>query len=169
MKKKVKNGQLSQFAAADLFLWLLLLLCIVGIVIRIVAGTDGVFAKGESGEYLISYQITDVRSEYSEHFSEGMEFYLEDGTPFGVLSGDAVFTPTREYLENENGEYVVSYNSSGRVDVKGTARASGVMTDRGFMLEDKIYIAVNMPLTVHSSEMSAEILITDISKVSVQN
>ncbi|MBS5724829.1 MAG: hypothetical protein KHW59_03485 [Clostridiales bacterium] len=169
MKKKVKSGKLSQFAAADLFLWLLLLLCVVGIGIRIAAGTDGIFAQGESGEYLISYLVTDVRSEYSDHFSEGMEFYLEDGTPFGVLSGDAVFTPTREYLENENGEYVASYNSSGRVDVKGTARASGVMTDRGFMLEDKMYIAVNMPLTIQSSEITVEILITDISKVSVQN
>ena len=98
-----------------------------------------------------------------------MEYYLEDGTPFGSLTGDAVFTPTREYLEDENGQYVASYNSSGRVDVKGTAKVEGVMTERGFMLEDKMYLAANMPLTVYSTEMTAEILITDISKVSVQN
>ena len=161
MKKKTENGKLVQFAAADLFLWLLLLLCIAGIVIRIM--------KGESGEYLISYVVTDVRSEYSDHFSEGSRYYLEDGTLFGVLSKDAVFTPTREFLENENGEYVASYNSSGRVDVKGTAKAQGIMTDKGFMLEDRVYVAANMRLTVHSDEMSAEILIMDISKVSVQN
>ena len=168
MKKKTENGKLVQFAAADLFLWLLLLLCIAGIVIRIIAGSDGSFMKGESGEYLISYVVTDVRSEYSDHFSEG-SYYLEDGTLFGVLSKDAVFTPTREFLENENGEYVASYNSSGRVDVKGTAKAQGIMTDKGFMLEDRVYVAANMRLTVHSDEMSAEILIMDISKVSVQN
>ncbi|GFI55797.1 hypothetical protein IMSAG013_00848 [Clostridiales bacterium] len=169
MKKKTENGKLVQFAAADLFLWLLLLLCIAGIVIRIIAGSDGSFMKGESGEYLISYVVTDVRSEYSDHFSEGSRYYLEDGTLFGVLSKDAVFTPTREFLENENGEYVASYNSSGRVDVKGTAKAQGIMTDKGFMLEDRVYVAANMRLTVHSDEMSAEILIMDISKVSVQN
>lgn len=169
MKKKAKNGKFPQFTAADLFLWLLLLLCVIGIVIRVIAGSDGTFAKGESGEFLISYVVTDVRSEYSDYFSEGVQYYLEDGTQFGVLSKDAVFTPTREYLENENGEYVASYNASGRVDVKGTAKVRGSMTDRGFMLEDKVYVAANMKLIVHSSEMSAEILIMDISKVSVQN
>ena len=169
MKKKTKNGKLTQFAAADLFLWLLLLLCIAGIVIRIIAGSNGFFVKGESGEYLISYEVTDVRSEYSDYFSEGNRFYLEDGTLLGILSKDAVFTPTREYLENENGEYAASYNSSGRVDVKGTVKAQGVMTDQGFMLENKVYVAANMKFTIHSAEMSTEILIMDISKVSVQN
>ncbi len=169
MKKKEKGTKRGRLPAADLFLWLLLLLCIIGVGVRVVAGADGIFSRGEAGEYLISYLITDMRSEYSERFGEGTEFYLEDGTPFGVLSGEAVFTPTREYLENENGEYVVSYSSGNRVDVKGTVRASGAMTERGFMLEKKKYVAVNMPLTVHSAEISAEILITDISKVSVQN
>ena len=169
MKKKEKSGKLSQFTAVDLFLWLLLLLCAAGIAIRVIAGAGGTFAKKDFGEYLVSYVVTDVRSEYSDYFSEGVQYFLEDGTPFGTLSKDAVFTPTREYSENENGEYVVGYNSSGRVDVKGTAKVQGSMTDKGFMLEDKVYVAANMKLLVHSSEMSAEILIMDISKVSVQN
>ncbi len=167
MKKKAKK--LRGYTAADVFLWLLLLLCIVGIGIRIAVGDRSLFTKGKPGEYLISYVVTDVRSEYSDYFSEGMEYYLEDGTPFGSLTGDAVFTPTREYLEDENGQYVASYSTSGRVDVKGTAKTEGVMTERGFMLENKMYLAANMPLTVYSTEMTAEILITDISKVSVQN
>ena len=167
MKKKAKK--LRQYSAADVFLWLLLLMCVAGIGIRIAAGERSIFTKEAPGEYLISYVITDMRSEYSDYFSEGMEYYLEDGTPFGSLTGDAVFTPTREYLEDENGQYVASYNSSGRVDVKGTAKVEGVMTERGYMLEDKMYLAANMPLTVYSTEMTAEILITDISKVSVQN
>ncbi len=167
MKKSTKK--LRQYSAADVFLWLLLLMCIAGIGIRIAAGTRSIFTKETPGEYLVSYVITDMRSEYSDYFSEGMEYYLEDGTPFGSLTGDAVFTPTREYLEDENGQYVASYNSSGRVDVKGTAKVEGIMTEQGFMLEDKMYLAANMSLTVYSTEMMAEILITDISKVSVQN
>ncbi len=167
MKKKAKK--LQRYTAADVFLWLLLLLCIVGIGIRIAVGDRNVFTKEKSGEYLISYVVTDLRSEYSDYFSEGMEYYLEDGTLFGALTGDAVFTPTREYLEDENGQYVVSYSSNGRVDVKGTAKVEGVMTERGFMLKNRMYLAANMSLTIYSTEITAEILITDIPKVSVQN
>lgn len=167
MKKNTKK--LRGYSAADVFLWLLLLLCIAGIGMRIAVGDRSMFTKGTPGEYLVSYVATDLRSEYSDYFSEGIEYYLEDGTPFGSLTGDAVFTPTREFLEDENGQYVASYNSSGRVDVKGTAKVEGVMTERGFMLGDRMYLAVNMPLTVCSTEITANILITDISKVSVQN
>ena len=167
MKKRAKK--LRGYSAADVFLWLLLLLCITGIGIRIAVGDRSLFMKGTAGEYLISYVVTDVRNEYSDYFGEGVEYYLEDGTPFGSLTGDAVFTPAREYLEDENGQYVASYSTSGRVDVKGTVKVEGVMTERGFMLGDRMYLAVNMPLTICSTEMKAEILITDISKVSVQN
>ena len=167
MKKNAKK--LRGYSAADMFLWLLLLLCIAGIGIRIAVGDRSMLTKGIPGEYLISYVATDLHSEYSDYFSEGMEYYLEDGTPFGSLTGDAVFTPTREYLEDENGQYVASYSSSGRVDVKGSAKVEGVMTERGFLLGNQMYLGVNMSLTVCSTEMTADILITDISKVSVQN
>ena len=52
MKKKAKK--LRQYSAADVFLWLLLLMCVAGIGIRIAAGERSIFTKEAPGEYLIS-------------------------------------------------------------------------------------------------------------------
>ena len=169
MNKETKQGRFARISAADVFLWLLLLLCVAAVAVRIVLGEGGGLALTRQEDYLLSYSAAGIRGEYSDAFSDGTEYYLEDGTYFGKLTGEAVLTPMREYLENSKGVYVVSYRSDGRMDVKGAAQVRGAMTERGFLLGGETYIAPNMHLTLYSETSAVEILITDITGVTAQN
>lgn len=169
MNNETKRGRPLGASAADVFLWLLLLLCIAAVAVRIVLGEGGGIALTRQENYLLSYSAAGVRGEYSDAFSDGTEYYLEDGTYFGKLTGEAVLTPMREYLENSHGVYVVSYRSDGRMDVKGAAQVRGAMTERGFLLGGETYIAPNMRLTLYSATATVEILVTDITGVAAQN
>lgn len=151
-------------AAVDIFIAVLLLMCIIAVVIRIFMGERAFFTGDTKGEYTVSYTVTGAADEYSSFFSEGKKFCLESGEDFGILAGNATFTPAEIYTENSRGESVHGYASDGSVDIKGTVTVSGTMTDSGFLLNSSTYIAPNMTLTVSSADITVDILITDITK-----
>ena len=155
----------KRIAAVDVLIVLLLILCLAGIAVRIAIGENGLFSKDEKGSYIVSYVIEGEKDEYSSCFSEGCEFYLENGDRFGTLSGNATFTPAKIIGENSRGEAVISYASDGTVDITGALLVSGTMTESGFLLNSNTYIAPNMTVTVQSSDISSEITITDIAKL----
>lgn len=162
--KTAKTEKRRRFAAIDALIIILLMLCVAGIAVRTVTGSVGLFSGSGSGSYLVSYSVSGLRGDYSEYFTEGKEFFLENGDSFGVLSKDAVFTPARLYGENSDGVYVASYATDGRVDVKGTAVCRGKMTDNGFMLGGKVYAAANSQFTISSGDIKVTITVTDIAK-----
>lgn len=154
----------KRFAAVDILIAILLLLCIAGIGVRIFIGEGNLFHKGDAGEYVVSYLIFGEADDYSSLFSEGCEFYLENGTLLGTLTGNAAFTPALLSSENSRGEYVATYATDGTVDIRGTMIVKGSMTESGFVLNSKTYISPNMTLTVSSSDITVDMLITDIAK-----
>ena len=158
------NQQKKKIAAVDVLIILLLMLCLAGVAVRIAVGENGLFSKDEKGSYMVSYVIEGENDEYSSYFSEGAEFYLENGDRFGTLSGNATFTPARIIGENSRGEAVISYASDGTVDISGTFLVRGTMTQSGFLLNSNTYIAPNMTVTVGSSDITATITVTDIVK-----
>ena len=162
MKTTAKGA--NHFAAIDALIIILLMLCVAGIIVRTAMGSGGLFATQDRGSYLVSYMVTGIRGEYSDCFSEGKEFYFENGEAFGTLTDGAVFTPARLYGEDADGKYVPSYAADGRVDVRGTALCEGKMTDEGFMLGGSIYTAANSRFTVSSGDITVDIVITDIAK-----
>ncbi|MBQ4067083.1 MAG: hypothetical protein IJD22_05515 [Clostridia bacterium] len=161
-KEAPKNKK--RIAAVDILIVILLLLCIAGIGVRIFIGEGNLFHKGDTGEYIVSYLISGEQDDYSSLFSEGCEFYLEDGSYFGTLTGNAAFTPALLSSENSRGEYVTVYATDGTVDIRGTMTVNGSMTESGFVLNSKTYISPNMTLTVSSSDITVKMLITDIAK-----
>lgn len=160
---KKKNEDKKRIAAADAFIILLLLLSIAAVAVRITVGSGGLLSSNERGEFLVSYVVSGTKSEYSDAFSAGREFYLESGEKFGVLREGAVFTPAKIYTENADGICRAVYASDGTVDIKGTAAVRGTMTDSGFLLGGSRYIAANLPLTISSSDITVTITVTDIT------
>ena len=163
MNKKEEIKSKRKIAAVDIMIGLLLLLCIAGIVIRIVIGDSGLFSGGK-GDYIVSYVVRGEDEEYSPYFTEGKEFFLESGESLGTLVADAELPPAEIYEENANGELKLYYATDGTVDFKGTLLCKGTMTDSGFLLNSNTYIAPNMTITVASSDITVELLITDITK-----
>lgn len=159
---KVRAKKDKKTAAADAFIIVLLLICIAALGVRIALGSGDLLSSDGSGEYLVSYTVSGIKGEYSELFSEGKEFYLEDGERLGELRSGAVFTPAKTYTENSEGELKVTYATDGTVDVKGAALVRGAMTESGFLLGGNRYIAANMPLSVSSTDITVTITVTDI-------
>ncbi len=164
MNKKDEIKNKKKFAAIDLLIIILLVVCLAGIVIRIAVGENLFFQKDSKGEYTVSYVVYEEADEYSNLFSSGKEFYLENGEYFGKLSGNATFTPAEIHSQNSRGEYVHGYADDGTVDIKGSFTVEGTMTETGFLLNANTYIAPNMTITVSSSDITVELLITDIAK-----
>ena len=153
----------KRIAAFDIMIAVLLLLCIAGIVLRMVMGETSLFSKDAKGDYVVSYVIHQVQDEYSDFFSKGCEFYLENGDALGTLTDKPAFTPAEIHSENSRGEYVLAYATDGQSDLKGTMLVKGTMTQSGFMLNSDTYIAPNMTLTVSSPDITVEMIITDIA------
>lgn len=160
---KIKSEGDKKPAAADAFIIILLLICIAAVGVRIAVGNGGLLSTDKSGEYLVSYVVTGIKSEYTESFSEGAEFYLENGEHFGTLRSGAVFTPAKTYTENSDGALRAVYATDGTVDVKGVALVRGTMTDSGFLLGGIRYIAPNLSLTASSSDITVKLTVTDIT------
>lgn len=163
-KKDMINQQKKRIAAIDVLIILLLMLCIAGVAVRIAVGENGLFSNDEKGSYIISYVIEGEKDEYSNYFTEGREFFFENGESFGTLSGNATFTPARIIGENSRGEAVINYATDGSVDITGTFLSRGTMTESGFLLNSNTYLAPNMTVMVVSSDITAEITVTDITK-----
>ncbi len=160
-KEEIKNKK--KIAAVDVMIAVLIVLCIAGLIIRIAVGDSGLFSGGK-GEYIVSYVVRGEDDEYSPYFSEGREFFLESGESFGTLIADAELPPAEVYEETPTGELKLYYATDGMVDFKGTVLVKGTMTDSGFLLNSNTYIAPNMTITVASSDITVELLITDITK-----
>ena len=164
MNTKAVPKEKKMIAAVDIAILMLLLLCAAGIIFRVALGDNSLFSKETKGEYIVSYSVLGIPDEYSDYFTEGKEFYLEDGELLGTLRGTAAFTYAEIHGENSAGEYVSGYTSEDIFDVKGTATVKGTMTESGFVLSSGTYIAPNMTLTLQSSDITVEVLITDIVK-----
>ncbi|MBQ4067510.1 MAG: hypothetical protein IJD22_07700 [Clostridia bacterium] len=164
MNKREETKSKKRIAAVDIMIAILLVLCITGIVIRIAVGEGGFFSSGTKGDYIVSYVIKGQDDSNSTLFTEGCRFYLENGEDFGTLIADAKLNPAKIYGENRDGEPVLYLAPDGTVDLEGTLLVSGVMTDSGFLLNSNRYIAPNMTVTVASSDITVDLIITDITK-----
>lgn len=156
----------KKITAADILLLALVFMCILGICVRIFIAKDGLFNNAEEGEYFVRFVVTGEKSEHGDYYSDGKVFYTEDDSPFGTLTGSYRSTPSKQYFENKNGEYEFMYSSDGKVDISATMLVTGTMTDGGFLLNGSKYIAANTELSVHSSDITVTVLITDITKAS---
>ncbi len=159
MNNKSKNG----VYALDIFIVVLLVFSIIGAAVRAFYGS-GMILSGDADNYYVSYVICNTDSNMTGYFSEGAVFYTEDGEEFGSLVGDATSTPARIYTQNGEGKFITTYSDT-HFDLTGTFSVSGEMKEQGFLCGSS-YLAPNMTVKISRSGVTAEILITDITKAS---
>lgn len=160
-KERIKKGR--RITAVDIMIFLLLILCIAGIIVRIAFGNSSLFHKNEQKEYLVSYVVNGLSDKYHPYFTEGSVFSLESGETFGTLITDANLTNTTIRTEDADGRLVEKPATDDIKDFRGDILVKGTMTDSGFLLNSRTYIAPNMTLTVSSPNITVELLITDIT------
>lgn len=162
--------------ALDIFIILAVIMCITAVGIRIYMGDNGdVIGKTsiETGDYFLSFLILDVREDTADCYTQDNKFYFVNGTsldPFGYLVDMPSFTPAEVYVENDEGQYLLTYSTAegddARIDIRGTFRVSGSMTEEGFLLNGKTYLAPNKTLGIQSIKNYVNIIVTDITKAS---
>lgn len=157
MDKKSKNG----VYALDIFIVVLLVFSIIGAGVRAFYGS-GVILSGGEEDYYVSYIICNTDGSLTDHLSDGAVFYTENGDEFGKTAGDATTTPARIYTQNSEGKYITAYSDT-HYDISGTFAVKGQMQDGGFVVSGE-YLAPNMTVKITCSGVSAEILITDVTK-----
>ena len=159
----------KRITALDVFAVFALLLCLAGLVARLVSGRDGVMPEGapERGEYAVSFEIARLRS--GTELTSGEVFYTADDAVFGTLTDQISVTPAAIYKENSDGALVLSYSSAegdgGLVDIRGTLTVEGYPVDYGFLADGRTFISPNYTLTLHTDKMTADVRITDIAKI----
>ena len=160
--------------ALDVFIILVAVACVVGVGARIYMGDKGdILGKesSESGDYLVSFLILDIRESSADSFIPGSVFYNHPiGDVFGSLVDTPTFTPAEIEIQDEEGNIILTYSTESgddaRIDVRGTFAVSGTMTDEGFLMNGKTYIAPNKMVAVQSENIFVNMIITDITKAS---
>ena len=165
------NPKKLKLNALDYFLIIAVVLCLVGGGIRVFLGGNGHSSQVALEEYVISFTISDIRNTSTEYLGAGEAFYLKSTQQyFGEIADTVSVTPALFYVENAAGEYVKAYapenGDATRVDVAGTMRVTGYMSDHGFLLGGTTPLAANKEVELISKYLSIKLEITDIEKAS---
>ena len=168
-EKKTKK----KLNAIDWFLIAAVVLCLIGAALRMLLGSEsGSFTSPVVMEdYIVSYEIRNIRNSSIEYLGEGAEFYIDETEQyFGKMTGNLSVTPAQFYVSDAEGNYVEAYapenGDATRVDVAGTMTVSGYMGEHGFLLNGNTSLAVNKFIALRSPFIYVTITITDIVKAS---
>ncbi len=168
--------QKRKLNAVDYFFIIAIILCIAGAALRVTidkaGGTLGALTSPIVQEdYVVSFKISNIRNTSTSYLLPGDVFYLDSSKQhFGTLEGNVSVMPALFYVEDINGNYIQTYapenGDATRVDVTGTMRVSGYMSDSGFLLNGTTPLTANSALALRNKNLYVSITITDISKAS---
>lgn len=165
VNQPAEKGTVRRFNAIDVFIIVLVILCIVGVYFRSqIAQWIGIEKNLE--EYTVSFEISEIRYTSSKYLSSGNKVYI-DGTDIyvGEISGNCTFMPAEVYIENDDGDLVrVNYPKDTYIDVEGNIKCLGFEKDDGFYLNGTYTIAPGSTLKVYTEMMNFSIVITKITK-----
>ena len=165
----LKENKKRKISSLDVFVAAALILCLAGLVARLLTGREGVLPEKapERGEYAVSFEISGSRS--GTELTSGEVFYTADDKVFGTLTDQISVTPAVIRKENAEGQLVLSYSSSegdgGLVDIRGTMTVEGYPVDYGFLADGETFISPNYTLTLHTDKMTSHVRITDVVKI----
>lgn len=167
MKAKKKR-----IGALDICILVALLLCIVGVVARVLVSDNSVLAQNTTlDKYTVYFSITDIRSSSEKFLKDGKTFYLdESGEIFGTLVGDPAVTYAKKLYVDNTGKTVEVFNNTeeegiSRIDVEGAFQVSAVMDENGFLLlNGNRNIAPYQDIEIRSQELYVTIQINSIEK-----
>lgn len=169
-KEDIKKDK--RISALDVFIVVLVLMCIAGVIVRIYVGSDGIMpaVDPEISEYAVSFEIKQVKSNISGYLSSGEKLWTENGELFGTVNDNVTVTPAQLFVEDKDGKYMPVYSSADAgdnslVDIKGSAVTEGYIAEYGFLVGGKTYIAPNYEIELHTEKATVTVVITGITKV----
>ena len=169
-KKGRKTDSRIRFNVIDLVIIVAILACIAGIYLRYNFGEQyGVEHQLE--QYEITFQVQNVRYTSADAFQEGDAVYLKtQGKLLGTVQGIDSTTPSELIYTDLSGDIrQIYYPENSRIDMEGRLLVSGVMTDRGFMLDGNTYLAPGAAYAVQTPRIDVSIVIADISPLKAEN
>lgn len=176
MTMPTKENRKMKLNAMDYFIIIALILCVLGAAIRValhaaggLPGTLGSSVVME--EYIVSFKISNIRNTSTSYLTDGEVFYQKTTRQlFGTVEGNVSVTPALFYIEDINGNYIQTYapenGDATRVDVTGTIRVSGYMSESGFLLNGNTPLVANKAVELLSKNLAVTITVTDIAKAS---
>lgn len=172
MKKEENAKKSGRISALDVFIAVLVLMCIAGVIVRVYVGSEGILPvlDPDISEYAVSFEIKQVKAPVSGYLAPGERLWTADGTLFGTISGNLTVTPAQIFVEDADGKYISVYSSADNgdnslIDIKGSAMTEGYAADYGFLVNGKTYIAPNYEIELHTEKATVIVIITGISKV----
>ena len=161
--KQQKNAARVHFNLVDLVLIIAVLACLVGVYLRYSAGDDfGV--NHELEQYVLSFEINNIRYTSADAFAEGDALYLDGkDTVLGKIMSIDSTSPSEVIYTDDKGDYkTVYYPEDTRIDLTGRMLSDGVMSDRGYLLGGNTYLAPGQTYYVETPQINVSVTITDI-------
>ena len=112
----------------------------------------------------ITFLIRSIREEACNAVSEGDSFIWDQSE---ILVGEVIrkeVTPAAVYSERNDGAIIKNYSELA-YDLKCTVDASGLMTEKGFMLGGTNYVAPGLTITVHNSSVVLSAIVMAVESV----
>ncbi len=156
-----KQKKRLKFNLIDLFIILAVIVVAVGVAMRFDL-MDKIGIKSNSDTVIISFLIQDIKESSSDALVIGDMFYVEaNDAPFGELISKKP-QYAEAFIENAEGRLVKTTNENS-YDVRGEFRATGRITDDGFMLGGTQSIAPGKRIYIESQNIMVIVLITSIT------
>lgn len=172
MKKEEGVKNVRRVSALDIFIVILVLMCIAGVIVRIYVGSEGILPvlDPDIAEYAVSFEVKQAKASISGYLSSGEKLWTENGELFGTVSDNVTVTPAQVFVEDKDGKYISVYSSAdigdnSLVDIKGSVVTEGYMSDYGFLVGGETYVAPNYEIELHTEKATVTVIITGISKV----
>ena len=165
--QKSEKKSKHRFNAIDVFIILLVILCVVGVYFRgEIAKKIGIEKKVE--EYQISFKVSEIRYTSSQYFYAGNNVYLNDGNILvGTIEGNCIVLPAEVYVDGPDGSPILSnYPKDTYVDITGIIKCEGLEKSKRFYLNGTYSLSPGSTLTVHTETVDFVMTITEISKLS---
>ena len=154
-----------RFNIIDVFLIVLVILCVLGIYFRgqIV---EKIGIDKDLQEYTVSFKIEEIRYTSADYLQSGNAVYFDGGNIlFGTIDGKCQERPAEVYIDGADGVPVkVNYPKDTYIDVLGRIKCDGLMKEDGFYLNGTYSLAPGSTVKVRTEMLNFTIIITDISK-----
>ncbi len=162
--KTPKNAARIRFNLVDLVLIIAVLACLVGVYLRYnISEEFGV--KHELEDYVLSFEIKNIRYTSADAFPEGDALYLDGkDTVLGTILGIDSTSPSEVIYTDSKGDYkTIYYPEDSRIDLTGRLLSRGDMTERGYMLGGNTYLAPGQTYYVETPRINVSVTITKIT------
>lgn len=163
----MQTSRKSRFNVMDAFIILIVLLCIASLVYRY-GLIDRIGVNNNLEEYTIQFKIEDISSRSKDALVEGDVITMTDtDEKIGSMEKLTSVTPSiAMYSDKDNPVYYpedTDNPNNTKYEVNGSISVKGIMTDKGFMLNGKTYIAPNSDLKISTEHIETTIKVIGIN------